>query len=465
MSLRALGLDVGLSGTRAAVVDESGALLGRGRVACTSLLRSAERVEHDPTEWIGEVVGAARQALLEAEVESVDAVGIGALGPAPVLVDGNLRPLAPAPLFSLDPRAEPLRRKLAADLGLPDGGIGQDHALPKVLRMLEDNPNDVSRVAWVLDATGFLVAALTGRAVIDPITLGDHVLEGFEQPVRVPEVLPADAIAGGLLPEAASRLGLLTATPVAVGTYDTYVDVAGTGTTEPGQSCVLLGSTLILGSIVADPLDVDGLRRTRHLGEGWFIGGWTSTAGSFLEWADEVLAGSDDGLADLRPGAGGLVVLPYLAGERAPIWDPAARGLVLGLTLNTTAAKLRRAALDGVCLSAKDIAARLATAAPPVAVWRLGGGGARKAAWVQAVADALGSRLEVVEGAGEAIPAALLALRAIGIVVEPKIARVVEPDPVNRDLYARVFDVYSGLYPSLASSMHTLGQFATEDPP
>lgn len=464
MTISVLGIDLGMSGARAAVIDGAGRLLGRGRAAHRPRGQVDDRIERDPAGWVEDVVVAARLALSEAGHPRVAAIGIGALGPCPVLLDDNLQPLGPAPLFSIDGRAQPQRRRLIEMLDVADEAVGQDHVIPRLQWVQAHEPARFRRAARVVDATGYLVAALTGRLVMDPATARDHVLPGIDPPVPLPELLPADSVAGGLLPAAAERLGLAAGTPVTVGAYDSYVDIAGAGTAKIGEACMLLGTTLVVGRAVAEPIAADGLRCTPYLGEGWFFGGWTSAAGTVLSWA--AAAFGDDAAEQavhLPPGAGGLVALPYMAGERAPIWDAAARGLVLGTTLATTRGELCRALLDGVVLSGLDLVTRLGLVAGLPETWRASGGGTRHPAWAQGMCDAIGRPVEISAHAGEAVAPAQLALRALGCAARPQIERVLQPEPRRHERYARLHSVYRGLYPPLASSMHELGRLAAEE--
>lgn len=458
----ALGIDLGLSGARAAVLDESGRLLGRGRVEHQPNGQVDDRVERDPQGWLDEVLLASQLALDEAGRSGVAAIGIGALGPCPVLLDDALQPLGPAPLFSLDGRAQPQRRRLIAALGATEDEVGQDHVVPRLHWMQEHEPARLARAAHVVDATGFLVTKLTGRPVMDPITLRDHLLPGVAAPVPLPDVLPADGVAGGLRPDMARRLGLPDGIPVAVGTYDSYVDIAGAGVLDPGAACMLLGTTLVMGQVTAGPAAADGLRCDPYFGGACFFGGWTSSAGTVLRWAAGIF-GEEAMIeaARLAPGIGGLIALPYFAGERAPIWDTAARGAIVGATLATTRAELCRALLDGVVLSGLDIAARMAEAIAAPDGWRASGGGTRQAGWAQAMCDALGRPVEVVAHAGDAAAPAYLALRAIGGFPRPRVERVLEPQQERHEQYARLLPIHRGLYPRLRSSMHEIGRLAS----
>jgi xylulokinase len=417
---------VGSSAVRAAVLDGDGRLRGRATKPLEIVSTGPGRAEHDPRAWLAGALETGREAVAEAGEADVVAVGIGALGPAPVLVDANLEPLAPAPLFALDRRAEEQRARL---------GVGDDHALPKLLWWRENEPELVARAA-----TGYLVAALTGEPTMDSITRGAYEHADVDAGVSLPPPLHPLALAGRLRPELADELGLGSATPVAVGTFDTYVDVAGVGV-GPEAGCLLLGSTLAVYAIVTRAAPTPGLELTRYPGEGLLLGGTTAAAGSALRWLAGILGGSESDLAEaaaeLEPGSGGLLALPYLAGERAPFSDARARGALIGLSLTTGRADLYRAVVDALALAAVSIARHL----PERRSWRASGGGCRNAAWLLATCDALGAPVEVVEHAGEAVGPAALALRMIGLEPPVGIAATVEPRAGRtrryEDLYAR----------------------------
>jgi xylulokinase len=441
---RALGIDVGVSAVRAAVVDADGRVRSAARRELTTRLGRG-RAEHDPREWLTGTFAVGREAAAGGGGH-VDAIGVGALGPAPLLVDADLEPLTPALLFSLDRRAEEQRAAI---------GVTHDHALPKLLWWREHEPAIWRRAATALDATGFLVARLTGRPTMDAVTRLDY----GDAPLELPP--PADplAVSGGLGTDAARELGLAAGTPVATGTYDTYVDVAGVGARKPGDGCILLGSTLVVCRVVDDPVECPGLELSPYPGEGLLLGGWTTTGGSTLSWFTRQL-GQQPEVAELEPGAGGLVALPYLCGERTPVRDPHARGLVLGLTLETSFAELYRALVDGVALSARDHAERLRDTALLPDRWLTGGGGTSNEAWVRATADAIGAPLDVVTGAGDAVGAAHLALRSIGVEPTRPVERRVEPDPARTARFDGLYAVYRNLHPQLADPMRRLEELA-----
>lgn len=426
---------MGLSAVRAAVLDAEGRLRGRAAKPLEATITEPGRAEHDPRAWLAGALETGREALAQAEQVDVLAVGIGALGPAPVLVDEHLEALTPALLFALDRRAEEQRARL---------GVADDHALPKLLWWRESDPGLFARAAWALDVTGYLVAALTGEPTMDSITSAAYDHPGADAGLSLPRPLDSLAVAGRLQPEEARELGLNPGTPVAAGTFDTYIDIAGTGV-APGDACVLLASTLAVYAVVTAASPVPGLELTRYPGKGLLLGGTTAAAGSVLRWLAALLGGDESELAEaageLEPGSGGLLALPYLAGERAPFSAPEARGALVGLTLATGRAEVYRAVVDALALSAMAIAERL----PERQAWRASGGGCRNPAWLQATCDALGTPVEVCEYAGEAVGPAILALRAVGLEHQVGIAATVEPQAERTRQYAELYSRYRDL--------------------
>lgn len=442
--IAALGIDVGMSAVRAAVVDEHGVLLGAGRAGSRARL-AADRAEADPREWLLGAIEAGATAVAEAGV-AVDAIAVTALGPAPVLVTRDGKALSPALLFGFDRRAEEQRARL---------GVSHDHALPKLLWWAEHEPERVARAATAVDAAGFVVAGLCGEIAMDAITAEAYAVAGFDPPLPLPQ--PCDPLArvGGLLPGPAATLGLIAGTPVVAGTLDSYADVAGTGA-PPGTGCLLLGSTLIAYAVWSEPVAVPGLEVQHQPAPGVLLGGSSVCGGATIDWLGELLGQAAGDLHELAPGAGGLLVLPYLAGERTPVNDPHASGAVLGLTYATTRDELCRAFVDAVALSALDHADRLRAHGVDPARWRVAGGATRNAALVHACCDALGRPLDVMSHAGAAIGPAALALRAAGARWQPSPERTVEPDAGRTRRFAVLLEAYRGAYEGLAPTMRGL---------
>ena len=244
-----LGIDLGLSSARAGVFDRRGRLLGSGRQSARIAQNGAPDIL--PKSWLSMAIGAARQALSAAGRPPIDAIGIGAFGPCPVLLDESLRPVMAAAMFSFSSESEQHRKRLITKHRIPEHLLGPDNTIHQLLWWRRKFPQAYARAALVIDVAGFLAASLTGRAVIDPITLNDYTCPGLTPPLPLPEMLAADEIAGGLTAKIARKLDLPAGTPVTTGTYDSHIDIAAAGATRSGQSAILLGSTIVMGTIVA----------------------------------------------------------------------------------------------------------------------------------------------------------------------------------------------------------------------
>jgi xylulokinase len=446
-----LGIDVGLSGVRAAVMDATGAVVASAKEPVRPRI-DVGVVEQDAAAWIPATFAAGADSVRAAGI-AIDAVAVTALGPAPVLIDEAGEPLVPTPLFGLDRRADPWRERL---------GTGLDHALPSIVRWHETEPETSARARVALDAAGFVVRELTGAETIDRITAESYRWPGVEVPVPVPDPAEPDAVAGGLEAGAAARLRLVPGIPVAVGTIDCFADAAAAGVEREGDGVILLGSTLIVYAVAPRGTAVAGLDTTSHVGgDGSLVGGSTTSAGLALDWIAGLLGGRGSELATqaatLVPGGGGLVALPYLAGERTPINDPTARGVLAGLSLATGRVQLYRAMIDGVAVTALDHTSRLERAGIAPSRYRIAGGGVHNEAWLKATCDAVGRPLEVMSDPGTAVGAAWLGLLMLGAAPHRATIRTLEPDAGRHERYVELLSDARDLWAGAGSVVRRLG--------
>jgi xylulokinase len=165
--------------------------------------------------------------------------------------------------------------------------------------------------------------------------------------------------------------------------------------------------------------------------------------------------------AATAPGAEGLLVLPYFAGERTPLLDPRARGTITGLTLRHTRGHLYRAALEGIACGARHNLETLADESPRrvVAV----GGGTRRGLWAQIISDVTGLEQELpAQTLGAAYGDALLAAEGAGVSAQAaswaKVARTVSPQPKNAAPYQRLYALYREMHTATASIQHQLAE-------
>lgn len=263
---------------------------------------------------------------------------------------------------------------------------------------------------------------------------------------RLPELVPPIA-AFPLLPGPAAALGLPAGLPVVAGAGDGPLANLAVGATAPATAALSLGTSGAL-RVVRDRPGVDDRCRVfcYHLADGlWVLGGAVSNAGVVAQWAAESFGGVDVAdllkeAAEVEPGSEGLIALPHLLGERAPWWDPDARGALVGLRRGHGRAHMTRAMIEGVGQQLALVRDSVVAAGTPIASVRATGGALRSSLWAEIVAAALDMPLEITDDtAGSGFGAALLGWRALGAVphlsalpaeVWARPHRTVLPDPV-----------------------------------
>lgn len=335
----------------------------------------------------------------------------------PVTADGAA--VGPAILYS-DPCGEDaLERKRGALAAIGAAALLGNAPEPlmtafKILWLAGRQPEVLDQARWLLlSPKDVLILQMTGRAVTDPTTastsgLMDMARRRWSAPLaaalgvdldKLPEILPANAVAGPLLPAAAGALGLPAGVPVINGSGDAGASTLGAGCTHVGDVSVYLGTTGWVARVVAATglAEVSGCYRLAHPEPGRIIeispllaaGGcaaWArKTLGLELEAAETAAQEADRSPPD-------LLFLPYLSGERAPFLDLDVRGAYLGLDAGHGAGELYYAALEGVAFAVAANLAALRGADDSGAV-RLSGGGARSQLWAQLIADATGSKV------------------------------------------------------------------------
>jgi xylulokinase len=435
--MRVIGLDVGTQSTKALVVDiEAGRVVARGQVSYGLIggLPAGAAEQHPDTWWraVGQVLhelgGAARE---------VAAVGVSGQQHGLVVLDQDGQVVRPAKLW-----CDTVTATEAAELSAAFGRrVPTGFTASKILWLARHEPAAWARVRTVLLPHDFINFRLTGRRVMEA---GDASGTGFFDPVqrtfvakemaaidrRLPELIPPLVApgepAGVVTAAAAAELGLRAGIPVAAGGGDNMMSALGAGATRPGILVVSLGTSgTIFGFSDRPVVDPDGLIAPFCDS----TGGWlpllcVMNATGVLEEVRAAFPGSTlealtEEAARLDPGAGGLMLVPYLSGERVPDL-PAASGCLFGLRPGSLRpGPLFRAALEGVTHGLCCGLERLTRLGVSVSEVRLAGGGSRSVLWRQILADALGSPVHLVEepesaALGAAIAAAWTARRVGG---------------------------------------------------
>ncbi|WP_043540287.1 xylulokinase [Salinarimonas rosea] len=492
-----LGIDAGTSAVKVCAFDRAGRMLDKAQRPVTLITVRPRWAELDLEAYWDSLADAIGEIV--ARLGSPVSLGLATTCPTTVLLDEDLRPVR-CGITYLDNRAGGLVERFeqvfrGADAFFAKTGNRLSPSTASVLTVrwvMENEPEAWRRVCHVGFLNSFLAARLTGQVGVDWTQASYSGLFALHKPGRAwdPKLLNAFGIDGTRLPpilapyerlgvvgaEASARTSVESGVPVAIGGADTATAAFALGINEARTAFESVGTSGVVSYCLDEPkFDPTFLNRCHVVPDRWLAHGAMSTAGGAFGWLKDKVWPEFNSLADLErvaagspPGANGVVFLPYLCGERSPIWDPAASGSWVGLRMDTSRADLVRAAFEGTAFGLRQIVSRAETSWN----WRpkhmlCVGGGASSRFWVQIKADVLGIEFtcaDLPDAAG--FGAALLGGIAAGIwngVDDPALPQVraegetVRPsDGADTDVYRRAAAIYDDLYPALAGQMARL---------
>jgi xylulokinase len=461
-----LGIDLGTTEVKVGLVGLDGRLLAMSRAGYGLDVGADGRAEQDPEAWWSAVVVAVH-ALRPPEAVDVVAIGVDGHGPTLVAVDERGAAVRPAITF-LDTRSTAEADELARATGIRGWASGP---LPAALWLERHEPEVAARARWYLTTWEWLAFRLTGVAVAPGVpgqTVPDpEAVAATGLTVdRLPAATAMGAVVATLSDGAARGLQLRPGIAVAAGTNDAFASYLGAGLTEAGDAYDPGGSAGGFGVYWDKPIDVRGAFVTPSPLPGLYsVGAAMAATGRSLDWFRDAVVGGSTTTEELLEQAGttpagaeGVVFLPYLAGERSPIWDPKATGAFVGLTLGHGRGHMARAILEASALAIRHVAEPMLAAGVRVTAMRACGGPARSETWNQIKADVTGFPVLVPAVLETAVlGSAMLGAVAIGASPDVRTAvrsmtrmeRRLEPRPETRDVYDRAYAVYAGLYPAL----------------
>jgi xylulokinase len=488
---------VGTSGTRALLIDESGAVVA-------SAIHDHEPfasprsgwAEQEPRDWWKACQGAVRKLLAESGSPSseIGCIGLSGQMHGAVLLDRNNEVLRPA-LIWCDQRTAAECRYLNETVG-PQKLVEwtanpalTNFTLTKLLWVRTNEPSIWRRFNSFLLPKDYIRLCLTGVKAIDVADASgtllldvvhrrwsDPMLDAVDlNPDCLPSLHESQDVVGYITESAATATGLKAGTPVVAGAGDQAAGATGMGIVRPGDVSATIGTSgVVFAANDAPVTDPRGRLHTFcHAIPGrWHVMGVTQAAGLSLRWFRDTFGvppgrpGADpyDQLsseaAQVPPGSGGLLWAPYLMGERTPHLDPNARAALVGLSMDHSRGHIVRAIMEGVAFSLKDTLTIFKELGIPVKAIRVGGGGARAPLWRQIQADVYGQAVETVQAEeGAAYGAALLA--GVGVGTWPsvdaacdavvRVAKRTLPDPEASRMMQQTYFRYRHLYPALRS--------------
>jgi xylulokinase len=364
--------------------------------------------------------------------------------------------------------------------------------------MKQHEPEIFRNAHQFLQSNGYIVLKLTGCYSMDITHAGltqlyDMHKEEWSVEIcgmieldrsKLPPVFYSYETVGNITDEAATATGLPTGIPVVAGFNDTAASSIGAGLIYPGKSFLVMGTAGAVG-VCSDILPTNPALYNYHylLPRTWFSIAPMAACGASLRWAkdslfhssspnppqssQEAYAEMNEIIAGTNVGSGGVIFLPYMAGERSPIWDSSARGVFFGLTLATSRADMLRSIMEGTAFAIFQNILIMEECGIEIRDIINTGGGSKSAVWNQIIADVTGRTIHTVKidetvTLGDAIAAAYglkifnddnLAERTADFAA---LNETFSPNPQNRDVYLDLFELYKTLYKSLKTDFQTL---------
>lgn len=489
-----IGIDIGTSAVKLVLFESTdlSVPIAQASGAYPTAHPAPHHAEQNPDDWWHATAAGLRELLAVAGISPGAIAGIGVSGQswAAVPLSRTGEVLCPTPIWS-DTRCAAICRRLEDEIGAArlfacsGNPTAPGYTFPKILYYKEHRPEVYRGAAAILQSNSYIVYRLTGICSQDrsqgyglscfDIRRGewDEALcrESDVRPSLLPTLYDSHEIVGRVHREAAEQTGLAVGTPVVAGGLDAACDALGIGVIEVGQTQEQGGQSGGMSICLDTPVSDARLILCRHvLPQKWLLQGGTVGGGALLQWlAREFGAAFDNDFAQMDreaaatpAGADGLLLLPYFAGERSPIFDPDAKGVYFGVDFAKTRGHFVRANLEAAAYALHHNLTVAAQAGAVVRELIASGGASKSVLWTQIKADVTGCRIRVpAVSATAAAGAAMLAGVGVGAIPDFKTAtagirtcRTHEPRPENREVYRRGFESYLSLYQVLAPLMH-----------
>lgn len=502
-----LGIDIGTSGTKTILIDETGRVIARATREYPLSTPRPLWSEQNPSDWADAAFATIRAVLNLSQIDPKEVKGVGLSGQmhGAVFLDENHQVLRPAILWN-DQRTQAECDWIMETIGrekvveLISNPVLTGFTAGKIVWLRNNEPETFAKVRKALLPKDYIRLLLTGEFATEVSDASgtalfnvrkrdwaEEMLDGCGIPRDwMPKSYESPEVSGRITEEASRKCGLPAGTPVVGGGGDQAAGAVGNGIVETGIVSSTVGTSGVVFAFADQPIVDPGLRLHTfcHAVPGkWHLMGVMLSAGGSLQWYRDAFCAAEKTVAaalgrdpyelitaeaDAVPvGAEGLMFLPYLTGERTPYPDPHARGVFFGITRRSDRAHFARAILEGVALGLRDSLEIMREMKLPITQVRASGGGARSELWRQIQADVTGfPHVTINVDEGPALGAALLA--GVGAGVYPsveaackaviKVEKQTDPCTVNHAAYDRFYAVYRALYAQLKGQFNEIAR-------
>jgi xylulokinase len=482
-----LTFDIGTSVLKGGIFDSAGALVSRAEVPVHLNARHDPlRHEADANNWISALSLVTPQLEIPASTTGgkIEAVVVSGNGPTLLPVGAKAEPLDFAMTW-MDRRGVEEASLIAEATGRY---VDPTFFLPKALWIYRNKPELYGQTRWFCTCPDFIDLFLTGKArtvlpseeFIPYIWTAETIEQLGMDADKFPPFIKPGALVGQVRGEAEELLSIPAGTPVFAGGPDFVMTLLGTATVRPGRVCDRAGTSEGINLCAEQAIEDTRLLCLPHIIEGYTnISGIISTSGKALSWFKSISGRSQldydslfEDICQVPPGSRSLLFLPYLAGERAPLWDPYARGAFVGLTANHGRREMTRAVVEAVAFAVRDVIEVMEENGLEIGEMRVTGGQAKSPLWNQIKADITQKKILVPEVQdSELLGDACIGLFALGryaslaLASESLVAigRSFEPNPKLRQLYDDLFGLYRAVYRGLKEVYSKLAKIPLEE--
>ncbi|MEW9671714.1 gluconokinase [Ammoniphilus sp. 3BR4] len=493
MRMHLIGLDIGTTSSKAVVFDLQGKVISEHGVEYPILTPYPSWAEQDPDVILLGAQEAVRMAVEKSKANHFLGLGISSAMHSLLLVDKDDKPLTRTIIWA-DNRshhqAEHLRMNNGKDIYLRTGTpIHPMSPLCKLLWFKEEQPSLFAQAQKFISikeyllfrwfgeyVTDYSVASATGMFNLEQLDYDQDVLDllGLQRD-QLPDLVPTTHILHGIDLRYAQAMGIPNDLPFVIGGSDGCLANLGIGAIKKGDVAITIGTSGAIRTVVPTPL-TDPSQRTfcyALADDHWVIGGPTNNGGIMMRWfRDQLAQGSSyeqlTSEAELAgPGSAGLLCLPFLSGERAPIWNADARGCFFGMSLHHQRAHFARAAMEGVIFSVYSVGIALKELAGEFHSVRASGGFVQSPLWCQILADVFDTEVIIPEShQSSSWGAGVLVMHALGKIDRLdayqdhfSIGRRYTPDFHNHQTYQELFSIYQGVYNALKDSFWKIADY------
>jgi len=475
-----LGVDLGTTRVKAGAFDSQGNLIEMASKECTLLSEHPTWAEQNPDAWWESFAGISKKVAGRVE-KKISCMCIVGQGPTVVSIDSDGNPLRPAIVW-MDRRATRESEIISDKLGQYVDSTY--YSIPKIMWLKNNEPDIYERTKWFIQSFDYLNYKLTGNVAIASLPsdlqkpwTGQQIGLAKLDIEKFPEFKFTGEEIGKITEPASRKTGLPRGIPVIAGALDFVGSLIGTGTTRKGRACDRGGTSQGLNLCWNEPIEDPQGRiacRSHPVKDLWNISGIMSTTGKSLDWFKDNFYGYQtpydkmiSEASTVPPGSDSLIFLPYLMGERSPIWDPCARGVFFGISLQHTKAHFVRAVLESVAYAMRHVMEVISEIGGEVSEVRTTGGQAKSDLWNHIKADVLDKRILIPSVLdSEILGAAIIAgcgTKKFGDLEEAaekmvKIKKIIEPNQDNYLRYSRLFELYEKLYPDLKKDFVKLSE-------